>query len=63
MPESLVEEVLAWNLGVIEEDLRITGRQVSLPGMVRMDILAYDRHGISVVIEVKSGIADDVTFT
>ncbi len=32
-----------------------------MSGIGRIDILAYDKHGTPVVIEVKSGIADDST--
>ena len=61
IPERFIEETLAQNLEVIEEGLRLVGRQVYLPDTGRVDILAYDKHGSPVVIEVKSGIADDST--
>ena len=61
VPERLIEESLAQNLEVIEEGLRLVGRQVYLPDTGRVDILAYDKHGSPVVIEVKSGVADDST--
>ena len=63
LPESLIEEALAQNLGVIEEGLRLAGRQVSMPVAGRIDILAHDKQGTPVVIEVKSGVADDATLT
>ncbi len=61
IPERLIEESLAQSLEVIEEGLRLVGKQVHLPDTGRVDILAYDKHGSPVVIEVKSGIADDST--
>ncbi len=63
MPERLIEDALAENLEVIEEGLRFAGRQVDVPSIGRIDILAYDKNGAPVVIEVKSGKADDATLT
>jgi len=63
VPERLIENALAENLEVIEEGLRFAGRQVEVPGVGRIDILAYDKNGTPVVIEVKSGKADDATLT
>jgi len=61
IPERLIEESLARNLEVIEEGLKLVGRQVHLPDTGRVDILAYDKRGSPVVIEMKGGIADDST--
>ena len=61
IPERLIEEFLARNLEVIEEGLRLVGRQVHLPDTGRIDILALDKHSSPVVIEVKGGVADDST--
>jgi len=63
VPERLIEDALAENLEVIEEGLRFAGKQVEVPGVGRIDILAYDKNGTPVVIEVKSGKADDATLT
>ena len=63
VPEKLIEDALAENLEVIEEGLRFASRQVEVPGVGRIDILAYDKNGTPVVIEVKSGKADDATLT
>lgn len=63
LPEKLIEDALAQNLDVIEKELKLAGRQVNIPDVGRVDILAYDKHGTPVVIEVKSGIADNSTLT
>ncbi len=62
LPERIIEEVLAGNLEVIEEGLELVARQYSIPNG-RIDILARDKQGRLVVIEVKSGLADDATLT
>ena len=63
LPERLIEEALVQNLEVIEEGLKFVERQVNVSGVGRIDILAYDKHEVPVVIEIKSGIADDSTLT
>jgi len=63
VPERLVEDALARNLGVVEEGLRLVRRQVPVPNAGRIDILALDRNGVPVVIEVKSGVVDDTALT
>lgn len=63
VPEKLVEDALARGLNVVEEGLELIGRQIHLPGAGRADIVARDKSGRLVVIEVKSGIADDTTLT
>ncbi len=63
VPERLVEEVLARDLSVIEDGLELIDRQTHLPGVGRADIIARDKKGRLVVVEVKSGIADDTTLT
>ena len=61
--ETMLEEALCRNLEVVEEGLRLAGRQVFLPEIGRIDVLAYDGEGNPVVVEVKSGMADDSTLT
>ena len=63
LPEKFIEEALIQNLEIIEEGLRFVRRQIIIPDIGRIDILAHDKHGIPVVIEVKSGIADDTSLT
>jgi len=63
IPESLVEKAIARDLNVIEDGLRLYGKQVVLPSGGRIDILAIDKSGSWVVIEVKGGVADDSTLT
>lgn len=63
LPESLIEEKLAKNLSIIEDGLKLLGRQVPIPMGGRIDILAKDRHGNSVIIEVKGTRADDAVLT
>jgi len=63
LPEKIIEEALIQKLEIIEEGLRFVGRQIIIPDIGRIDILAHDKHGIPVVIEVKSGIADDTSLT
>ena len=48
---------------VIEDGLRLIGRQMPVPGIGRADIVALDQQNNLVVIEVKSGTADDSTLT
>ncbi len=54
-----LEDYLSRNLDVVEEGLRLVERQKELPGMGRLDILARDRKGNFVVIELKAGQADE----
>ncbi|WFO74892.1 DUF91 domain-containing protein [Desulfurococcaceae archaeon MEX13E-LK6-19] len=63
VPERLVEDTLARDLNIIEDGLELIGRQIHLPGVGRADIIARDKNDRLVVIEVKSGIADDTTLT
>ncbi len=62
VPERVVEDVLSKDLGIIEDGLELVRRQYMVSGG-RIDILARDREGRLVVIEVKSGLADDSTLT
>ncbi|RLG74820.1 MAG: hypothetical protein DRO12_06400 [Thermoprotei archaeon] len=54
-----LEDYLSRNLDVVEEGLRLVERQKELPGVGRLDILARDRSGNFVVIELKAGQADE----
>jgi len=63
IPERLIEDALARNIEIIEKGLKLAGRQVHLPGVGRIDILAYDQQGTPVIIEVKRGTADNSTLT
>ncbi len=54
-----LEDYLSRNLDVVEEGLRLVERQKDLPGIGRLDILARDRSGTPVVIELKAGQADE----
>ena len=63
LPESLIEDKLAENLSIVEDGLKLLGRQVPIPIGGRIDILAKDRHGNSVIIEVKGARADDAVLT
>ena len=63
IPEHSLEDALCENLQVIEDGLRLIGRQMPVPGIGRADIVALDQQNNLVVIEVKSGTADDSTLT
>jgi len=54
-----LEDYLSMNLDVIEEGLKLVERQKELPGVGKLDILARDRDGNYVVIELKAGQADE----
>ena len=54
-----LEDYLSRNLDAVEEGLRLVERQKELPGIGRLDILARDRKGNFVVIELKAGQADE----
>jgi len=58
-----LKKAIARDLNVIEDGLRLYGKQVVLPSGGRIDILAIDKSGSWVVIEVKGGVADDSTLT
>ena len=53
-----IEDHLVHHLDSIESGLRLVGRQISTD-VGRIDILAEDRSGVRVVIEVKVGEAKD----
>jgi len=63
IPKKQLEDAIADNLDIIEEGLRLIGRQVHLPGVGYIDILAYDKNNTPVAIEVKNGAADDSMLT
>lgn len=50
--EEQVENYLSKNLYILEEGLTLTGKQVVVDGG-RIDILARDRQGVTVIIEIK----------
>ena len=54
-----LEDFLSNNLGVLEEGLKLIERQKELPGIGRLDILAKDKNGNYVVIELKAGEANE----
>ncbi len=54
-----LEDYLSKNLDVIEDGLKLVERQKELPEVGRLDILARDRFGNLVVIELKAGQADE----
>ncbi len=54
-----LEDYLSRNLDAVEEGLKLVERQKELPGIGRLDILARDRNGNFVVIELKAGQADE----
>lgn len=58
VPERVVEDAVAHNLGIVEEGLELVARQQSFP-TGRADIVARGRDGALVIIEVKAGRADD----
>lgn len=54
-----LEDYLSRNLSAVEEGLKLLDRQKELPGVGRLDILAEDKQGNPVVIELKAGPADE----
>ena len=57
-----LEDYLARNIELLEKGLRLVARQKTLP-IGRIDLLAEDEHGNLVVIELKSGEADERSLT
>lgn len=51
--EANLEDAIAGRLVEIERGLQLVGRQRTLPGLGRVDILCKDRNGNLVVIEIK----------
>lgn len=61
--ESEIEDIVIKNIDFLEKGLRYINRQVILDDGNRVDILACNRNGTPVIIEVKKGTADDSTLT
>jgi len=57
-----LEEFLSRNLGAVEEGLKLVERQKQIP-IGRIDILAEDKNGNLVVMELKAGLADEKSLT
>lgn len=56
--EDWLEDLLCKEIGVLDDDLLVIGRQVQGDDKIRLDILAVDRQGSLVVIELKKGRAE-----
>jgi len=56
--EKHIEEFVSKNIGILEDGLRLIGTQYSTD-VGRIDILAMDKHGGYVVIEIKKGKTGD----
>ncbi len=63
VPESLIEDALFSNPEVLEGGLVAEARQVIIPDAGRVDLLMRDKNGTPIIIEIKSGLADDSALT